>query len=107
MKTAIDYDLQPGTRGLKWYRFWTPGLAIYKSKAKIVEALNLGLTVYCEDKIMGDISRWNGEKWEIETVFVRCEPKEATHLARELDRARPHHHEEWLKAITFKELTKH
>jgi len=63
MKTALDYNLQPGTNGLKWYKFWTPGLATYKSKSKIVAALNLGFMVFRKDKIMGDITRWDGKNW--------------------------------------------
>ncbi|KKK99433.1 hypothetical protein LCGC14_2632770 [marine sediment metagenome] len=63
MKTATDYNLQSGTHGLKWYKFWTPGLKPFTTKARIIEALNLGLTVYCEDKIMRTITSWDGKRW--------------------------------------------
>ena len=66
MKTAIDYSLQPGSLSLKYYKFYTPGIGIYKTKSKIIEALNLGIDVYCLDKDMGDIFKWNvnTERWE-------------------------------------------
>ena len=65
MKQAIDYSMQPGSLSLKYYKFFTPGLCTYKTKSKIIEALNLGIEVYRLDKIMNNIHRWNGEKWEI------------------------------------------
>ena len=63
MKTAIDYDLAAGTNGLKWYKFWTPGLKAFTTKQRIVDALNLGLTVFRKDKIMGDVTSWDGKDW--------------------------------------------
>jgi hypothetical protein len=61
MKTVIDYQLQPGTHSLKYYHFYTPGLRAYSSKAKVIEALNLGLAVYRLDKIMKYVHKWNNE----------------------------------------------
>lgn len=65
-KMAFDYDLAAGTHSLKYYKFWTPGLRPYKSKEKIVEALNLGLLVFCKDKIMGTTTQWHPTlgRWE-------------------------------------------
>ena len=65
MKTAFDYSLQPGSLSLKYYRFYTPGLCTYKTKSKIIEALNLGIEVYRLDKIIKTIHKWNGDSWEI------------------------------------------
>jgi len=64
MKTTNDYSLSPGTCSLKYYKFYTKGIGSYKTKSKIIEALNLGIEVYRRDKIMNTLSRWNGEKWE-------------------------------------------
>lgn len=63
MKTAFDYDLHPGTHSLKYYKFYTPGICVYKTKSKIIEALNLGIVVYMLDKIMGETYAWNGCNW--------------------------------------------
>jgi len=65
MKTAIDYSLQPGSCSLKYYRFYTPGLCNYKTKSKIIEALNLGIEVCRFDKIMKCTHRWNGNEWAV------------------------------------------
>ena len=66
MKKAIDYSLNPGLLSLKYYRFYTPGICTYKTKSKIIEALNLGIEVYMFDKDMGHTFKWdnNTEKWE-------------------------------------------
>ncbi len=64
MKTAIDYSMQPGSLSLRHYRFYTPGLCTYKTKSKIIEALNLGIEVCRFDNIMKEIHRWDGNEWE-------------------------------------------
>lgn len=63
MKTAFDYGLGEGTRSLKYFKFHTPGIGIYKTKSKIVEALNLGMTVYCTDKTMGTVWIYKNNEW--------------------------------------------
>ena len=63
MKTANDYQIGPVKGGLKYYRYFCIGLASFKSKEKIVEALNLGLDVYRFDKIMNLTEIWDGEDW--------------------------------------------
>ena len=78
MKTAIDYSLNPGTCSLKYYKFYTVGIGTYKTKSKIIEALNLGIEVFRLDKIMNTLSKWNGEKWEEkrQLVLIQNEPIE-------------------------------
>jgi len=61
---ATDCSLQSGSLSLKYYRFHVPGIGILKSKSKILEAINLGMTVYCYDKIMKTSKKWNGSEWE-------------------------------------------
>lgn len=63
MKTANDYGISPGRGGLKYYKYYSTGLASYKTKAKIVEALNLGIEVFRLDKIMNTVEKWNGINW--------------------------------------------
>jgi hypothetical protein len=65
MKTLTDCSLNPGTCSLKYYRFYTPGLCSYKTKSRILEALNLGIEVFRFDKIMKITTKWNGQEWTI------------------------------------------
>lgn len=66
MKTtpnAYKYNLEAGRGGLEWYKYYTPGLAPYKTKARVVEALELGIIVFRIDKIMNTKEKWNGTNW--------------------------------------------
>ena len=63
MKTAIDYDLEDGRNTLKSYHYYIVGIGTLKSKAKVIEALNLGMDVRKKDKIMNDIFRWSQQGW--------------------------------------------
>ena len=62
-KTAHDYQIGRGRGGLKYYRYFSIGLASYKSKSRIVEALNLRMDVYRIDKIMNLTEMWDGNSW--------------------------------------------
>ena len=62
MKTAIDYQLNTGTHSLNYYKFYTPGICVYKTKSKIIKALNLGIKVYMLDKDMGETYQWDYER---------------------------------------------
>jgi len=70
MKTALDYSLNAGTCSLKYYKFYTVGIGTYKTKSKIIEALNLGIEVLRLDRIMNTVSKWNGERWEHKKQLV-------------------------------------
>ena len=73
MKNASYYFMDKGKLSLKYYSFWTPGFHTYKSKSKVIEALNLGMQVYMKDKIMGYVHFWDHhiKEW---VKLIKAEP---------------------------------
>lgn len=58
-----DYQIGKGRGGLKYYKYYSIGLRPYKTKERIIEALNMGIEVFRFDKIMRTISKWDGQNW--------------------------------------------
>ena len=65
MKTAHDYQIESGRGSLKFYKYFSIGLKPYKTKARVIEALNLGIEVCRFDKIMERIEKWDGDNWSL------------------------------------------
>lgn len=71
MDKEIRYQLRRGEGSLKYYKYYTPGFTIYRTKKEVRKAIDLGFKVICLDKITGDKYYWDGDFWMPVTKLSR------------------------------------
>lgn len=86
-KFVIPTCLGTGCGGLKYYKYWTPGLNTYIGKWEVIEGLKQGLDILRLDKIMDEVEKFNYDLNKFETTelpkpiaFSKLPKKDKKHL---------------------------